>query len=819
MYDFKNRFQQFTEKYWLSYLPSSIYGENILVDNSYYLDGLRYMQLITMSEQMNRLISYYFKNIDKVKEHLDMPLSYYYGNEIDYDFLLNNIISNEDICSFNRFDSVFDEWGNIKVVEVNCNLPTTFSEQKYDDLKTNRNSLENRLINYFEEEQINGEIAFLIDESKLDSVASYYIIKELVTKVTNCNINLVGYNNLVVENNKLFAFGKKQDYLLYYLPFETHFKDEKFMEIIEAANMNNLRIINNPKSMLIQNKAFFAILTELYEKGILEEEYNNTICKYIPKTYVISSSNCKQLSKDKDKYIFKPCLGRMSSGVFTGLAFTKEEVNDFLKESISLGEQYIAQELIEILREQTASCTFGITEYNTSYIVFGVFCLNMKYVQAVTRISDVLITNNNSWTLPIKVLDKIPQISEKTKMELKINSKEKCKIIFETEFNGFGLENSEYITNQCLFLPASIIDEMKYIAVKYSELLQKMQNYIIRNSVKYNKIINVDNRFFKRTSDILSVLGRVDIIITDDNKLKVLESNIETPAGVMEYYKLQEYLLSNKDTDDISVNKRTIVEVIKRRLNEISFDFEYIAVLCIDYYEDKYNVLPMIDFISKACSELNMHINVKRVFIKEVNLEQGKLMDKDGNEIKVLYRYFPLDWLKTYKPNDIILNKLNELLISGEIVSLTPNESIICQHKSINAIVYNEINNTNLFTYDERQFIRKYIPYTAVNRDVFLEKRNQNKPFLTKSVLGREGQGIYMNRQYEREVIFQEMENTQSISINQINDNWKEQKYTGFPVYGIYVSDLDECGIYTRVSDMITNKNAYYIPVSSKYKK
>lgn len=803
-------FEEFNQKHLQALLPTSPQSYNYLVDNAYHLDAEKFIQFADGSEQIAAFIKYFLGNISEYSKKYD--LTKFYDQGLDFELLIESLNVDQSLnVLFNRIDLAFSN-DNLKLLECNINKPTTFSEQIYDQLKNNHNKLEYQLNKYFANYKQPTTIGFVVENEKDDTISSFFALKKLINN-SNINLVLVENKNIIIEQDGVYLFDKdtKALELIYYVPYEKIEYSEQMRALTKLHNQKKLKMLSAPGTIFVQAKGFHALTTKLLDDDMLPAEQARIVNKYFLKSWIIDTSNLKQIISEKDKYIFKPVFGRTSTGVFIGKAVTNHQIEEFFAET---SELYIAQELVEIRSEQLPKHTFGQTTYEMTYPVYSAFMINCDYVQIISRLSKRYITNDGSWTVPIRPIDKIKIPACALNKDIRLTNVQKLDFIFNAGFTGFNIGENEYITNQALIIEDKVLDEMKYVAEQYTKLLIKTQDFIIKNRQKFLGLYSWNTGYIQTTSQIFTILSRVDIIINDSNQIKVLESNVETPAGLVESFELEQKLLSEEQTN---CQTDPIKYTLSKRLLEIEDYGQVIGLITLDYYEDMYNVLPFQKVIKQVVSDLGLDIDVEIITVQNLKVKNDKLYTDDNREIKVVYSYFPLDWFSTFPQYKSTLQMVEKLFLSGDLVSLTPNETIISQHKSINAVIYQLLTH-NFYTNGEKHFIKKYIPFTAVNGEYFFTRNNKQKPFLTKSTLGREGAGIYINKQFEREVIFQEMENVAMVEFEIANTHKKITKAQGFPVYGIYVSDTSYCGVYTRVSDQITNKNAYYLPLLRKSK-
>jgi len=112
-----------------------------------------------------------------------------------------------------------------------------------------------------------------------------------------------------------------------------------------------------------------------------------------------------------------------------------------------------------------------------------------------------------------------------------------------------------------------------------------------------------------------------------------------------------------------------------------------------------------------------------------------------------------------------------------------------------------EVIGKGILSEDDENFINQYIPYTSLEKDKKLSKDYVIKPYF-----GREGQDIKMNYEehdenLNEEIIFQDRVNIRPLRM----DSFK------FPIIGAYITGSELAGIYTRMGDIVTDKNAVYI--------
>lgn len=132
--------------------------------------------------------------------------------------------------------------------------------------------------------------------------------------------------------------------------------------------------------------------------------------------------------------------------------------------------------------------------------------------------------------------------------------------------------------------------------------------------------------------------------------------------------------------------------------------------------------------------------------------------------------------------------------------------TLIVQSKVMFAFLY-EIIGKGIITQDEEKFIKKYIPYTSMEKD-----KSMSKDYVIKPYLSREGQGIKMNYETLNESEMHEAVYQERVNIKPLRYGLEGQDRFMFPVIGTYITGSEFAGIYTRIGNIVTDKEAVYIP-------
>ena len=120
------------------------------------------------------------------------------------------------------------------------------------------------------------------------------------------------------------------------------YKDVNFHNLITRIFSSGATIINKYETEIRWNKKWFAIFHDPAYQYILTEEERNAISRFVPVTYVLTSTNLDEFLQQKDRYVFKLNRSYGGAGVFIGA----DNDTEFLRNAMSDLNEWTAQELI-----------------------------------------------------------------------------------------------------------------------------------------------------------------------------------------------------------------------------------------------------------------------------------------------------------------------------------------------------------------------------------------------------------------------------------------------------------------------------------------
>lgn len=773
------------------------------------------------SEEINRIALEVLNNINtKHKELLD------YFDDFPLKKKIFNMKCRISPMYWTRYDTFIDKKNNVYFAEFNYDKPCGQKEihlAEKCEFKGNLNKgfIENIIDNLIKisedycglDKKIN--VGFLMDPCHYEELHHSYYFKDIL-KDTNINIVQVGNNNLSVKDGYVYAYSEiKLDIILRLFPTEFFHEIRNIEEVLDSFDEGKVLLLNDPRIIAIQSKGFFAYLWELVESESdkLTKKDKEIIKKCLPYTEILTRDNVSKAVNNRELYVVKSSLGRYSQEVYIGKSYKDNTWGEQIDLVLKNGKIHILQELIDIREEYTYAPDHRNTNIPLlAYGNFGVYIMDKIAVGYLVRWSREFLTNDYyTWMSPLGMDEyplkiegsKINDEEERTRVYEELNEE----LSFNYNFTGAYTNIHEYISLDSMLINRQLYDEIKEAGSKFCNILKKVYPHIQENIELFGPILGIPESLYKivTRSEIseLCALGRIDFALDNCRNLKILEFNSETPAGLVEAIGVNSIIKEkfNIKYDNPNENFRNkIKKVLKNIIQEIEKhkDVKNIAVVTSWYYEDIYNTKIVSDIL-KEFDEYNIIFGN----IYDLKTENNKIFIY-GEEVHAIYRYYPLDWF--YYDEDMI--KFIEPLSSKEYL-INPGHTLITQSKAFFAILH-ELIDKNVLDKEEEKFILKYIPYTSLEKDNSLSGDYMIKPYLS-----REGEGIHMNSEFTKEnyenCIFQDRVNIRPLKVNVYSIIDKQKKFQ-FPIIGAYVTDDVISGLYIRMGDIVTDKNAEYIP-------
>jgi glutathionylspermidine synthase len=354
------------------------------------LDKAVFHELKAATEQ----ISYVFKKVTeyvRANNTLICPILGIHGELIDL-----TVQNYANVLSFvGRMDWVLDSKGCLKLLEFNSETPAGLMESTVLNEYIQRElGIEDKNPNTEMKQMIRecflkiiGDYKKHLDIENIGIVTSSYsedwfnttIIYDQL-KNTCFNIQIGEISGLSAKKGKLQLYGTQIEAVYRYYPLDWLDKDDYFAGVIDGLKYNSLSI-NPPSTLISQSKAFFALVYELMYKGFFNEEENELIKRYIPRTALLPHKSFEGF------YCAKPYFGREGAEV----AFSFKETFAMPKE-----EDFIFQEWIDIQPVSLDIHTISSVKQEIAYPILGTYVIGDKFGGIYTRAGGSI---TNKWAI------------------------------------------------------------------------------------------------------------------------------------------------------------------------------------------------------------------------------------------------------------------------------------------------------------------------------------------------------------------------------------------------------------------------------------
>jgi glutathionylspermidine synthase len=316
-----------------------------------------------------------------------------------------------------------------------------------------------------------------------------------------------------------------------------------------------------------------------------------------------------------------------------------------------------------------------------------------------------------------------------------------------------------------------------------------------------------------------SVISRFDFALTEDNRIKMLEFNSDTPTFIVECFQMNGKVCEELDYDDPNANQeRLLSSGITKAVMEFTKGMEDPNVVFTahpEHIEDWNTTM----YLSGLC-----HVENKVMPMTELRITDDALVDRDGVPIDVLYRQtYPIeDLIEDQDPEtgDLVGVELLQLVKEGKLFIINPLSAFLLQPKSIQCLIWGLAEEGAFYTSEEQKWIKEYMLPTYLEPDLFFGK----SPFVQKPSFGREGDTITI-RDKDTNIMIRNAHETYKSSLPIF------QKYTELPVvfletekgieklsyvFGAFLIAGKASSIGIRAGEKITGNESYYLPVGIK---
>jgi len=310
-------------------------------------------------------------------------------------------------------------------------------------------------------------------------------------------------------------------------------------------------------------------------------------------------------------------------------------------------------------------------------------------------------------------------------------------------------------------------------------------------------------------------IARLDVFLTNDQRIQICEMNSDTPSGEAEATLLNQILQQEELLNPNEAFENTFCEAVLQCYQKTVRDVKRFPTVAIVYPTDLPEDLSMIELYRRwfEARDLKVVLGSPRNLGKNA---QGRIT-LFGTEIDILFRHYKTDWwgeresawldgepFDDPEPLATELFWLIEAEHAKELAIINPFGAVLTQNKLTMAFMWKYL---SLFSDENQKAIRAYIPETLRRCDVLDKASLKKNEWVLKSDYGCEGDEVIIGNHVSEEIW--------NASLEKANPNrWILQRYFEATKdgentnYGIYLVAGRATGIFTRISKQATDYSA-----------
>jgi|YNPMSStandDraft_2_1061718.scaffolds.fasta_scaffold07566_2 glutathionylspermidine synthase len=310
-------------------------------------------------------------------------------------------------------------------------------------------------------------------------------------------------------------------------------------------------------------------------------------------------------------------------------------------------------------------------------------------------------------------------------------------------------------------------------------------------------------------------IARLDVFITNDQRIQICEMNSDTPSGEAEAVVLNQILQQENLLNPNEQFEKRFCEAVVQCYQKSVRDMKQCPTVGIVYPTDLPEDLSMIELYRRwfEARGLKVVLGSPRNLGKNA---QGRITLFE-TEIEILFRHYKTDWwgeresawldgepFEDAEPLSTELLWLIEAEHAKELAIINPFGAVLTQNKLTLAFMWKYL---SLFSLENQKAICAYIPETLRIADVSDKASLKKDEWVLKSDYGCEGEEVIIGKDVSEEIW--------KASLEKANPNrWVVQRYFEATKggentnYGIYLVAGQAAGIFTRISRQATDYSA-----------
>jgi glutathionylspermidine synthase len=284
-----------------------------------------------------------------------------------------------------------------------------------------------------------------------------------------------------------------------------------------------------------------------------------------------------------------------------------------------------------------------------------------------------------------------------------------------------------------------------------------------------------------------SIYGRFDFSY-NGGEIKLLEFNADTPTALLETAAIQWFWLQDvHNTNDQfnSVHERLIAAWKRRQKanNLLGRTIHFASTSHDESGEDYFTTVYLEETARQA------GLSTKRLFIEEIDYQDGNFIDNTGEEIKTIFKLYPWEWMTAERYGPLALQSITDKSTQW----IEPPYKMLWSNKGLLPILW------------------ELYPGHPLLLESYFDGPGKMQDYASKPLLGREGQGIILTRGKDTLAsapgsaapgrrVYQELSTLPNFEGN-------------YPVIGSWIIDGEPGGIGIRESNgLITDNLSRFVP-------
>ncbi|MEG0386188.1 MAG: glutathionylspermidine synthase family protein [Solibacillus sp.] len=420
-----------------------------------------------------------------------------------------------------------------------------------------------------------------------------------------------------------------------------------------------------------------------------------------------------------------------------------------------------------------------------------------------------------------------------------LNANTERRTAFYSQYPHFfaNVDQLEYALYDVMPMTQDKIDEINYATNILWHIFQKVAKQFKHLSAEQLLLLGIREEMIPFIAlDYLpqqSVLARFDFICTEDDGIKAIELNGDTPFFITETFEMNQFLC-----DEFGYQNPNRADVLVKSLSQaLLASIQYLnkptsapikVVITGKQAHEDFEEYAHVQYIQKHLPFEIEYVPIKQLIIYEENtatIERG-LYTPNMERIDILYRpAHPLEFLIDDVSDDGQLTRIGmsllDLVRDKQLAIINSPAAYVLQSKILLWLIWERRSEPLLFTVEERAAIEKYMLPTYMSAEPL---SSEGVCYVKKPVFSREGNTIEIHKANgEKQATSQFAHYTDNLYIYQqyiempsIDITLKDGKHSKKWLIGSFVADGRACGIACRVGNEITEWDSHWLAVGVK---